>query len=160
MTGFTLTKKSANNVKTTFHVLNGAGDICGSINVQNAEVPDLLRHWVVPPHQTTNQAGSVVNAKPRNECPTWADVTASDLEEVAEVVMSSSGIGAMGRAGVWCENMLGTEVLLIGRSADNTTENCVMEICGRWLVYRIALRGGWIWLSAQLMDKGDSPEAL
>jgi hypothetical protein len=66
MTGFTLTKRFANSVKTTFHVLNGDGDICGSINVANAEVSDLLRHWVGPANRATNQAGPVANAKPRN----------------------------------------------------------------------------------------------
>jgi hypothetical protein len=40
------------------------------------------------------------------------------------------------------------------------TEDCVMELTGKHLAYRIALRGGWIWLSAQLMDKGDQPEPL
>lgn len=66
----------------------------------------------------------------------------------------------MVRAGAWCENQLGTGLLSIGRSADNTTEDCVMELTGRWLAYRIPFRGGWIWLSACLMDAGDEPLAL
>jgi hypothetical protein len=68
----------------------------------------------------------------------------------------------MVRAGVWCENTLGMQVLSIGRSADDhiNREDCVMEICGRWLARRIALRGGWIWLSACLMDSGNQPEPL
>jgi hypothetical protein len=66
MTGFTLTKRSANSVKTTFHVLNGAGDICGSINVANAEVSDLLRHWVGPGDRGEHhQPAPVTNAKLR-----------------------------------------------------------------------------------------------
>lgn len=74
--------------------------------------------------------------------------------------MSNSEVGGMVRAGAWCENTLGTEVLSIGRSADNSIEDCVMAICGRWLAYRIALRGGWIWLFASLMDSADKPELL
>ena len=66
----------------------------------------------------------------------------------------------MVRAGVWCENTLGTEVLSIGRSADNTTEDCVMGLCGKRLAYRIAFRAGWIWLFASLMDSADNPELL
>ena len=74
--------------------------------------------------------------------------------------MSSSGIGAMVFAGAWLETKLGADVLSIGRSADNATEDCVLELCGKWFAYRIALRGGWIWLSACLMDKGDAVQHL
>jgi hypothetical protein len=43
---FRLTKKSTGKVLTTFHVLNSAGDICGSINCRNGkEADDLLRCW-------------------------------------------------------------------------------------------------------------------
>jgi hypothetical protein len=51
----------------------------------------------------------------------------------------------------WADNEFEMEVLSIGRSVD-AKEDCVMELCGRWLAYRIALRGGWVWLSASLMD--------
>jgi hypothetical protein len=43
---FKLEKKTSNRLQTTFHVLNGKGDICGSINIKNSEVSDLLRCWV------------------------------------------------------------------------------------------------------------------
>ena len=43
---FRLEKKAINQLLTTFHVINGKGDICGSINVKNSEVGDLLRCWV------------------------------------------------------------------------------------------------------------------
>jgi hypothetical protein len=43
---FRLTKKSTGKVLTTFHVLNSAGDICGSINVRNGkETEELIRCW-------------------------------------------------------------------------------------------------------------------
>ena len=42
---FRLEKKTSNRLQTTFHVINGKGDLCGSINVKNSEVDDLLRCW-------------------------------------------------------------------------------------------------------------------
>jgi hypothetical protein len=74
--------------------------------------------------------------------------------------MSGSDVGAMVRAGAWFETRLGMHVLSIGREADNVTDDCVMEVCGRWLAYRLALRGGWVWLHVSLMDYGNPPELL
>ena len=45
MSKFRLIKKSADQQLTRFQVLDSAGSICGSINVENREVPDLLRCW-------------------------------------------------------------------------------------------------------------------
>jgi hypothetical protein len=45
MTTFKLSRKAVKGNRTTFHVTNQAGDICGSINVANAEVDDLVRCW-------------------------------------------------------------------------------------------------------------------
>jgi hypothetical protein len=45
---FRLEKKSTGAVLTKFHVVNSAGDICGSINVANGQVNDLLKHWRQP----------------------------------------------------------------------------------------------------------------
>jgi hypothetical protein len=42
---FKLIKKSADQVLTRFQVLDGEGSICGSINVQNQDVSDLLKCW-------------------------------------------------------------------------------------------------------------------
>jgi len=42
---FQLIQKSQNRVQTKFHVLSQAGDVVGGINVENHEVPDLLRCW-------------------------------------------------------------------------------------------------------------------
>ena len=65
----------------------------------------------------------------------------------------------MVRTGLWCERVLGTEVLSIGRSPFGK-EDCVMELSGRSLFVRIALRGGWVWVSACGMDEADQPELL
>jgi hypothetical protein len=73
--------------------------------------------------------------------------------------MSDSGIGAMVHVACWLTDRLDIEVLSIGRSAHGV-EDCVLEVVGTWLAYRIALRGGWVWLSASLADSGDEPEAL
>jgi hypothetical protein len=42
---FKLLKKATNKLRTSFHVVNSAGDIVGSINVAPSEEADLLRHW-------------------------------------------------------------------------------------------------------------------
>jgi hypothetical protein len=65
----------------------------------------------------------------------------------------------MVRTGLWCERVLGTEVLSIGGAA-LAKEDCVMELSGRSLFLRIGLRGGWIWVSACSMDEADQPELL
>ena len=60
------------------------------------------------------------------------------------------------RTAIWCERVLGTEVLSIGRAA-LAQEDCVMELVGAQLYYRVALRGGWIWVGAAGLDEGDLP---
>jgi hypothetical protein len=57
-----------------------------------------------------------------------------------------------GQAAAWCEVQLGHETLSVGKSA-NSAEDCTLELCGRWLAYRIALSR-----SVGLMDSGDEPE--
>ena len=60
----------------------------------------------------------------------------------------------------WFESTVGLEVALIGREADDLTNDAVLELTGRWLSYRIALRGGWVWLSVCLMDAGEEWEKV
>jgi hypothetical protein len=60
---FKLTKRSENKVKTTFFVEDDTGAICGSINVKNSEVPDLLRHWNGPADRPSRQPQSGALAK-------------------------------------------------------------------------------------------------
>jgi hypothetical protein len=58
----------------------------------------------------------------------------------------------------WFEHTVGLEVLFIGRPA-NSREDCVLELSGRQLL-RIAIRGGWIWVSACSMDEPGQPQLL
>ena len=73
--------------------------------------------------------------------------------------MSPDGLGGMIQFGAWAEVALGMEVMSIGRAADSK-DDCLMELSGRQLFMHIALRGGWIWVSACGMDEADSPEFL
>ena len=57
------------------------------------------------------------------------------------------------------ENDLGMETLSIGRGA-LSGEDSVLEIAGRWLCYRVALRGAEARLAACLMDAAAAPETL
>ena len=70
-----------------------------------------------------------------------------------------NGVAAMVRAAVWCEDQLGLEVQSMGREA-NSQEDCVLELCGKWLAYRFALRGGWVWLYAASLNAAQAPDLL
>ena len=73
---------------------------------------------------------------------------------------SSSGVSAMVHAACWSADRLDLEILSIGRAGDAPPHSCKLEMCGPFLFYDITLDGGWIFLSAQLMDRGDPPESL
>jgi hypothetical protein len=73
--------------------------------------------------------------------------------------MNPDGLGGLIKFGAWAENVLGMEVMSIGRSADSK-DDCVMELTGAQLLVRVALRGGWIWVSAGGMDEGEPPQFL
>ena len=74
--------------------------------------------------------------------------------------MQDSGVAGMVRTGLWCEDVLGAEVLSIGRQAC-AKEDCVLELCGRSFFYWIGLRGTWIWVSVCPLDEAtDRPESL
>jgi hypothetical protein len=45
---FKLKHKVTNKSVATFHILNAAGDIVGSVGVAPGQVSDLLRHWNGP----------------------------------------------------------------------------------------------------------------
>jgi hypothetical protein len=71
--------------------------------------------------------------------------------------MSGTGLSAMVHAAAAFENDLGMETLSIGRGA-LSDEDSVLEIAGRWLCYRVALRGPEVRLAAALMDTAQAPE--
>ena len=74
--------------------------------------------------------------------------------------MRDFNVAGMVRTGLWCERNLGVEVLSIGRDATNLVADCIMEISGAQLLYRVGLRGGWVWVAAGGMDEGEQPEEL
>ena len=71
----------------------------------------------------------------------------------------SLGVAGMVATGLWCERVLGMEVLKIGRLA-NGPEDCALEVNGRELFARITLQGTWIWIFATGMDEGEPPQFL
>ena len=74
--------------------------------------------------------------------------------------MNSDGIGGMVKAGAWLSNLLDLEVLGCGRAGDAPAHSGKLELSGRFLAYDITLDGGWIFVSAAVMDRGDPPECL
>jgi hypothetical protein len=68
------------------------------------------------------------------------------------------GVAGMLRSALWLDSVVGMEVLSMGRSAIDK-DDCVLELYGTALHVRVALRGGWIWLSVCGLDEGE-PEAL
>ena len=73
--------------------------------------------------------------------------------------MGSSGLSAMIQLGASLENELGMEAITCGRGA-SAGEDCVLEICGEWLAFRVALHGAEIRLAAALMDGDGTYEML
>ena len=71
-----------------------------------------------------------------------------------------SGLGAMVYAGAWLSTRFDLEVLSFGRAGDAPLQSCKLEMVGRFLAYDLTLDDGWIFVSAQPMDKGDPPELL
>lgn len=67
----------------------------------------------------------------------------------------------MVRAALWLEQTLGLETLMIGREGFDRKDSCTLTSCGRHLLYSIKLDGGFVFVSAQLMDgPADSLESL
>ena len=71
----------------------------------------------------------------------------------------ASGVSAMIHLAVSFESDYGMEVLSIGRSAVSD-ESCMLEICGTWLCFRIALRECEVHVAATEMDSGAPPDLL
>jgi hypothetical protein len=74
--------------------------------------------------------------------------------------MGMEGVAAMVRAAVWLENRGRLETLNIGRGGLDRKDSCTLELAGRHLFYSVLLDGGFVFLSAQSMDCGDSLERL
>ena len=73
--------------------------------------------------------------------------------------MNSDGIGGVIKAGAWLSKLLDL-VLGCGRAGDAPAHSGKLELSGRFLAYDITLDGGWIFVSAAVMDRGDPPECL
>jgi hypothetical protein len=70
-----------------------------------------------------------------------------------------SGLGALIQCGAWLAQTLDLEPLYIGRRALDREDTWTLELAGH-LLYVIRLDGGWVFLYAGSMDKGDDPEFL
>ena len=66
----------------------------------------------------------------------------------------------MVHAACWSADQLDLEILSIGRDGLAPKDSCTLEASGRYLFYSILLDGGWVFLSAQLMDRSEAPEQL
>ena len=66
----------------------------------------------------------------------------------------------MVRAAVSLEDRAGLETLQIGRGGLEPKGSCTLEMFGRYLFYLMFLDGGFVAVSVQLMDSGDSLEKL
>ena len=53
MTKFKLSKEETGRSITRFYVTNARGEVCGVINVANAEASDLQKHWAGAPATPT-----------------------------------------------------------------------------------------------------------
>jgi hypothetical protein len=84
--------------------------------------------------------------------------TGSNLERM--LMKGDSGVSAMVRCALWLEDKLGLETLNIGREGLDPKDSCTLTMFGRHLFYAIKLDGGFVFVSAELMDAGDPPEQL
>ena len=73
---------------------------------------------------------------------------------------SDSGLGAFVYAAAWLSTRFDLEVLNFGRAGDAPPSSCKLEMAGTFLFYDLTLDGGFIFISAQVMDQGDPPELL
>lgn len=74
--------------------------------------------------------------------------------------MNYNGVAGMVRCALWLEVQVGLSIEGIGRGALDRQDSCRLEACGKYLAYDIFLDGGFLFLSASLMDEANPPEAL
>jgi hypothetical protein len=73
-------------------------------------------------------------------------------------LMSMNGVAAMVHAAVWLDDVLGMEILSIGRGGLDRKDSCTLEVCGCHLAYSIVIDGGFIFVYAQPMDSAEPLE--
>ena len=174
MKQFQLSKQSPGASLTKFHVLDSAGSIIGSINVQNEDADDLAKHWLGS--CTASQSPGRSNARRQSEPHGRRDGgrlketrAAQPSRHPARLSLTSPrflkplnrdfGVSGLVRTCAWLDRVAGLEVLNIGRSAFGK-DDCVAELVGTQLLIHVALYGGWIWVSACGMDEAEPPELL
>ncbi len=163
---------------TKFHVLDSAGSIVGSINVQNSEAADLERHWLATPSRSPCEKRRVGRGAGSQQAPGGASPgsrqtkgeprsgrdAGSRQEKSAKPSRNSArllrtvkdfGIEGMVNTSLWCERVAGTETLSLGHSAFSRNE-CEMELSGRSFSYWVTVRGGWIWISVRELDNASN----
>ncbi len=75
------------------------------------------------------------------------------------MMRDSSGVVAMIKTALWCDQTLGLEILSIGRITGLERYECALEMSGRFLSYLIYIDGGFIFVSTpQDMDSGEEPQ--
>jgi hypothetical protein len=70
------------------------------------------------------------------------------------------GVSAMVRLALLLENEWDMDVLSIGRECFDRKDSCTLSVTGKWLGYCVMIDGGFVFVSAQLMDFGDPPQLL
>jgi hypothetical protein len=74
-------------------------------------------------------------------------------------MLKVTNVSAMVHLGVYVERS-GVNVESIGREGLDRKDSCTLIATGRWLWYSVMIDGGFVFLSACLMDKGDEPQQL
>jgi hypothetical protein len=73
---------------------------------------------------------------------------------------SSSGVAAMLRFALYAEDELGIATLELGRQGLDRKDSCTWIGTGKHLCFHVMIDGGFVFVSAQLMDLGEEPLAL
>jgi hypothetical protein len=76
------------------------------------------------------------------------------------MLRDDSGPGAMLRAGRWLEDVVGLQVVFVGRAALDRKDCYTLEVSGQHLAYTLKVDGNWIFLSVQALDGAAPPELL
>ncbi len=88
------------------------------------------------------------------------EISVSKKHGDQEIVVTRYRPGAFVYAAAWLSTRHNLEVLSFGRSGNAPPQSCKLEMVGRFLSYEIVLDGGFVFISAQLCDRGNPPELL